>query len=237
DAEAHPEVLHAEVGDEGAEGDEVPVVELGPSRIGVERILRRARARVRDRRHRPFVRGVPQRERAIQVDPVALPQGETGGVEVERRRVVGGGVAVLATEARGREPARRGGRGDRPDREEEGQTLHGDRQFDRFARWEANLSGEEPKMTTRAIRLALLAAVLWGCPDPDERFEEFVERTEPFRRPPADLGSSSLEGLDGRFLLSAAVVELGGGVAQPLVFDVQVETNYQGRDRKSTRLN
>lgn len=84
-------------------------------------------------------------------------------------------------------------------------------------------------MTTRAIRLALLAAVLWGCPDPDERFEEFVERTEPFRRPPADLGSSSLEGLDGRFLLSAAVVELGGGVAQPLVFDVQVETNYQGR--------
>src|SRR5690606_828211 len=118
------------------------------------------RAGVGDRPHRPIVAGAPQRERAIQVDPVALPQGETGRVEIERRRVVRGGMAELASEARGREPARSGGRGDRPDREEEGQTLHGDRQFDRFARWEANLSGEEPKMTTRAIRLALLAAVL-----------------------------------------------------------------------------
>lgn len=72
-----------------------------------------------------------------------------------------------------------------------------------------------------------LIALVWlgACPDPGERFDEFVERTEPFRRPPADLGESSLEELDGRFLLTAAV-ELNP--ATPLYFDVEIETSYGG---------
>lgn len=65
--------------------------------------------------------------------------------------------------------------------------------------------------------------LLAGCPDPGERFQEFVDRTAPFRQPPEDLGESVLADLEGRFLLSASV-ELGP--ASPLFFDVRIETNY-----------
>lgn len=74
--------------------------------------------------------------------------------------------------------------------------------------------------------LGLLTWVgLGACPDPGERFEAFVERTEGFRGGAGDLGESVLADLEGRFLLSAAV-ELGP--ATPLFFDVRIETNYGG---------
>lgn len=67
---------------------------------------------------------------------------------------------------------------------------------------------------------------LAACPDPGERFQEFVDRTEPFREPPGDLGESVLSDLNGRFLLAASV-ELGP--TTPLFFDVEIETNYGGQ--------
>lgn len=75
--------------------------------------------------------------------------------------------------------------------------------------------------------LAWMLGAAWlllsACPDPGERFQDFVDRTERFREAPADLGESVLANLDGRFLLSASV-ELGP--ASPLFFDVEIETNY-----------
>lgn len=80
-----------------------------------------------------------------------------------------------------------------------------------------------PLDVARLLILGAACMVLAACPDPEERFVEFVERTEEFRRPPADLGESVLADLEGRHLLTAAV-ELNPGT--PLFFDVRIETNY-----------
>src|SRR5690606_6995772 len=82
------------------------------------------RARIGDRPLRPLVGGVPQSEPHVEVDPRALPQGETGGVEVDRRRIARGGVPVLPSEARGLKPAGAGADGKGPNRHEKGETLH-----------------------------------------------------------------------------------------------------------------
>lgn len=81
--------------------------------------------------------------------------------------------------------------------------------------------------TGRMRKVWILGLFAWGtltaCPDPEERFEEFVDRTERFREPRQGPGAGALADLEGRFLLSASV-ELSPG--SPLFFDVEIETNY-----------
>lgn len=68
--------------------------------------------------------------------------------------------------------------------------------------------------------LFLLAA----CPDPGERFEEFVDRTKGIAFPAGELGKSRLENLGGRFLLFASV-QLAP--TNPLIFDVAITSNVR----------
>jgi uncharacterized membrane protein YgcG len=70
--------------------------------------------------------------------------------------------------------------------------------------------------------LGTAAALLLGCPDPGDRFDEFVERTEGTVLPTGELGRSQLENLAGRYLLLASV-QLAP--TTPLLFDVQITSN------------
>lgn len=69
-----------------------------------------------------------------------------------------------------------------------------------------------------AVVVGLMA--FWGCPDPQGRFDEFVERSPQGVGGSGGAGHSEVADLTGRFLLAAAVTLNPGA---PLLFDAKVE--------------
>lgn len=78
-------------------------------------------------------------------------------------------------------------------------------------------------------------AVFSGCPDPQERFDEFVERSPVEGGGTGGEGPSEVANLTGRFFLAASVTLNRGA---PLLFDATVEMNDDcpGEDCKITRF-
>lgn len=69
--------------------------------------------------------------------------------------------------------------------------------------------------------LALIGiAALWGCPDPEGRFDEFVERSPKEAGGTGGEGPSQVADLTGKFLLAASVTLNPGA---PLLFEATVE--------------
>lgn len=62
-------------------------------------------------------------------------------------------------------------------------------------------------------------AMFWGCPDPQGRFDEFVERSPKGVGGSGGAGPSEVADLNGRFLLAASVTLNPGA---PLLFDAKV---------------
>src|SRR5690606_34997815 len=122
--DADPQVLDAEVGDDGPEGDDRQVAQGGLARIGADRVQGGASPQVADGSLGAIVLGAAEGEGGVEVQAVPPLEGQPGGVEVEGGGVAGGGMAMLPTEACGREPAGPGVGGDEAGGENDGQTLH-----------------------------------------------------------------------------------------------------------------